>query len=902
MATQNTIEQQLLDLLVTKNFEPAMKDKNGQDARQTDDAKLFSFDYVGDSGKNYGTMVIVLDQDNDLKIMYGDNLGRTMAGDDKDKFFDFIMQINQVANRNRWTHTATDLNKLKYVQQGLAAIQEGLFEGYYGTRRVSYSGAPTEARLMIKHNHVLGENDKRYRYVESLFIETADNERFKLGFKNLAAGRAMLEHVRQGGKPYDIRGNHITEMVNEIGVLSRFNRASQGRVMEGVTAELITEAQTYYKSLRESLKRLGSTRGYAAYFESWHPAAMEPQEGLVEDIKTMFIEQTLDTRIEAALPVLARLQQGKTMKEADIFENWANRLTEGTWQLPDTPETKQKLADLLVNELPVGPDATNALEQLDGVLGDDQLYDQLEALAQEDANADARDVIRARMEEMGLEVPGSEADAEVEPGAEPVPMEPAREQGVTEDKATYGPVTDAHKAASKKVFAAGVRDGKAGAEKNKQHMASALMKTTYLNGYKQGKQGVAEGSFYTPDSSYVTVNFLNSDSEGTPADLLAPYLKRQGFTLTDTINKPSAYRLKFASPAGNLHAQYGATTYGWRLSGSALESLDFDEIAHLFKGYVTRGGKIIADARQEDSELNEFAPGGGGGESGRWYTDDQMTDIVGDGWWQDLDISGEESKQGMIQEAQAWLLDNGYRVQVLNVKLNDDDCDWFIEGSFQNPGFAKKGMAESSSCNMTMEGDYCPEHGLMECGMHEGAFHNPEQTDSPAAQAITRRILLQRTDLLSKYGPEKVGQAIDEVADFIGDVEEIGSSDVSGWVRHVEQMLGNMGDDVAEAMRNTDDPYDDMVEDYLDYLESVGMLDKSREQEKAEILASLEAGHLHSSEIEYALSGTKWDPLAPHGMAEANDDPINYNGAITGSYYESKQDPLARIKSLALRK
>jgi hypothetical protein len=63
---------------------------------------------------------------------------------------------------------------------------------------------------------------------------------------------------------------------------------------------------------------------------------------------------------------------------------------------------------------------------------------------------------------------------------------------------------------------------------------------------------------------------------------------------------------------------------------------------------------------------------------------------------------------------------------------------------------------------------------------------------SPVTQAITRRILRQRTDLLAKYGPEKVGNAIDEVADFVGDVEEIGSSDVSGWVRHVEQMLGNM--------------------------------------------------------------------------------------------------------------
>jgi hypothetical protein len=93
--------------------------------------------------------------------------------------------------------------------------------------------------------------------------------------------------------------------------------------------------------------------------------------------------------------------------------------------------------------------------------------------------------------------------------------------------------------------------------------------------------------------------------------------------------------------------------------------------------------------------LLEFAPGRGG-ESGRWYTDDQMTDIVGDGWWQDLDISEAVSKQGMIQEAQAWLDDQGYSVQVLNVKVNDDDCDWFIQGSFDNPGFANEGMAEDA--------------------------------------------------------------------------------------------------------------------------------------------------------------------------------------------------------------
>jgi hypothetical protein len=96
------------------------------------------------------------------------------------------------------------------------------------------------------------------------------------------------------------------------------------------------------------------------------------------------------------------------------------------------------------------------------------------------------------------------------------------------------------------------------------------------------------------------------------------------------------------------------------------------------------------DYRRILEGLNEFAPGNGSGASGRWYTDDQLTDIVGDGWYNDLDVSGDIPKQQMIQEAQAWLYDQGYSVHVLNCKVNDDDMEWFIEGSFQNSGFAKK--------------------------------------------------------------------------------------------------------------------------------------------------------------------------------------------------------------------
>jgi hypothetical protein len=55
--------------------------------------------------------------------------------------------------------------------------------------------------------------------------------------------------------------------------------------------------------------------------------------------------------------------------------------------------------------------------------------------------------------------------------------------------------------------------------------------------------------------------------------------------------------------------------------------------------------------------------------------------------------------------------------------------------------------------------------------------------------SITRRIIVQHTDLLAKHGLDAVGDAIDSVADWVGDVDEIGSSDVSAWVNDVKRQL-----------------------------------------------------------------------------------------------------------------
>ena len=405
-------------MLVTQNLDPEITDQKGQPAQPTE-GRVFTFDWVSETGQNYGTAVVLITDDGELQLFFGDNLGRGMEEPDKTEWYDFMQQLSRFAARNNFlTFSPKNLNRLKHAMAGMAAIKEGLFEGYYGTRKVSYMGEETDARLMIRHRKTLAETDKRHLNVESLFIETAEGERFKLPFTHLAGGRAMLEHVRQGGRPYDVRGVHITEMVDELKVLGRFNRASAGRVVEGVTQQLVEQARTYYKNLRETLKHLSRSKGYQTYFEAWTPLTDTESESLVEDIKTLFIEQTLDARIEAALPVLARIKETQ-MREADIFESYINQLAEGTWAVPDTPEAERKLQELMSQELPVGPDATNATEQIYDLIGDDELFDQLEMLARDDPDADARPLIQARLEDMGFDIgmndqPDADQDQEPE--------------------------------------------------------------------------------------------------------------------------------------------------------------------------------------------------------------------------------------------------------------------------------------------------------------------------------------------------------------------------------------------------------------------------------------------------------------------------------------------------------
>jgi hypothetical protein len=73
---------------------------------------------------------------------------------------------------------------------------------------------------------------------------------------------------------------------------------------------------------------------------------------------------------------------------------------------------------------------------------------------------------------------------------------------------------------------------------------------------------------------------------------------------------------------------------------------------------------------------------------------------------------------------------------------------------------------------------------------------------SPVARATLHRIMMRHPGMLAQHGPERVMKAVDDVADLVGDMDDIGSSDISGWVNMVQEILDSLDQGVAEGSLN----------------------------------------------------------------------------------------------------
>lgn len=75
------------------------------------------------------------------------------------------------------------------------------------------------------------------------------------------------------------------------------------------------------------------------------------------------------------------------------------------------------------------------------------------------------------------------------------------------------------------------------------------------------------------------------------------------------------------------------------------------------------------------------------------------------------------------------------------------------------------------------------------------------EEENPVAGAILWRLTRQHPQVFMKYDMDDVLDAVNDVAGYVGDVEEIGSSDVSIWTREVLDQLGGVEEDSDNISR-----------------------------------------------------------------------------------------------------
>jgi hypothetical protein len=332
-----SLNRELFRLL--SKYKPKPLDAEGKSTPIPDEADIFKFEFTKD-GEDYGTVYVTLDEDRVLTVYFGDDVAdspdeKTPKLDYDDTWSGLLHQLSawrmtkglkgfDTQNKDR---VGDDMARRNHMRN-----KDKIAEGYYATgKKSSYSDAVPSVKIVIEHSRVIEEGEQRYRNINRIFLENQAGERYLLDTKKPGIARVYARHIAEGGKVNDDRWSHIGSLCEEYQKMAGFVRATRNGQFNESAQSLVNEGIAHYASLRESLSRMTGKRGYNAYFESWTPSLME--DGTEENnLNELFVQETLDPRIESVMPILNRIHkkvsESAVDKEMNKLAEWADSLVE----------------------------------------------------------------------------------------------------------------------------------------------------------------------------------------------------------------------------------------------------------------------------------------------------------------------------------------------------------------------------------------------------------------------------------------------------------------------------------------------------------------------------------------------------------------------------------------------
>ena len=444
----NKIAEGLFEKIRDRFEDVSLGDEKAKATTDPERARFFNFDYTAND-KNYGNITISLIDEMSLKVYFSKNISKDLDKEQRDTWYSFLRELREFAKRNMLSFEPRDITRSTLKHRDLKQVSKAdntydkddvvAESRLYGTSKSSYEKFGP-VRIIVRHDKPVADEvgGARSRHIKSVYVENAEGERFKMPFKSLTASRAMARHISAGGTPHDELGQHITEMAVEATKLKPFLNNVRRRTFEDAeTQTMVESAFEYHGLLKNTLQRMSGKKGYTKCKEQFTATSTSyiPEDDMdIDAIKERFVKRVYNDKMEEALPLVYKAyDMKKNNKFTEQFESWANVVSEGAWALPETDDEIGQLIDILDKPLPVGVDAQNASNALYHVLGDDRLFDRLLELAEQDPEADAREVVISWLED---NLPHVYQQMQNEIGDADTPAEPAEEnQEVAESSA-----------------------------------------------------------------------------------------------------------------------------------------------------------------------------------------------------------------------------------------------------------------------------------------------------------------------------------------------------------------------------------------------------------------------------------------------------------------------------------
>ena len=472
------IAKELFGKIRTQFPKIQLGDANSKVTDRPEDARFFEFDFIK-KGVNLGTVSVDISEDDGMVVIYSNDIAEEVPEGMKRQWFNFLRELREFAKQNMMKFSIRDTSKsnlekrdYQYLSKknGEDDMSDNVTESkLYGTAKTSFQEMG-EAKLIVRHSQPVNYNlpAGRTQHIESIYIESAEGERFKYPYKHLNGARALATHVAHGGTSYHSIGEHIIGLSEELNKLRMFKGyVSRNPVVSEAMGAINSKVFERIDQVKKEIHSLQNPNYYKSFAESFASAEeqMIPEDvindwidrltirSFNEELKNVFPyiyklvgEEVAPIKELSADDILGETEADsaeydpiKQIEELQNFESYLNSIVREESDLFNTnSETQsvalQKLNQLMGSELPGGPDGTNAIQSLKGIIDDPELEKALKVVSALNPESDLREIVKQYLEKKDEEN-GTDIAAKInigEPAATPAPAEPAPEPAPAE--------------------------------------------------------------------------------------------------------------------------------------------------------------------------------------------------------------------------------------------------------------------------------------------------------------------------------------------------------------------------------------------------------------------------------------------------------------------------------------